>query len=818
MDNYKVKTTALGDYNIIPMVGGMVTIRNRAVLPFGQKSLVQNLRPWHPGFETRKGYSKLNTSAYESGTYSPLNIYQFVKGKVSEKHLFAQFEDGKLVEVTNQPPTTQATLGSVVHTGTTGQLPGAFACVNDFMIYSNGADQHQVYAGKTQPIDAFIVVFDTGAHAYYPNLGIDYTTEVTDASSSAVAVLDSMGDYATDYDAFYVMTKTPIDKFNFTISKPNGTAADLLFAYWNNTSGWANLAITDNTASGGATLAQSGTVVASLTATGRSAEVPRYMFGQVGYWYRFTLDTGDSLDAEVEISSVTYDCETFFPLVNIWNGIETDIIEAFHYVNADTIYYNYPGSAVTIEAMTSSDYLYFSSPYPLEGVYIDFGSTTNTTSANPTITYWNGSAWSALTEDVDGTSNMLQSGWIHWRRPADEQKRQFEETKYFTYWYRLAVGDTIDADVVVSLLGMPYFDINELGSIGRVSATWKNRALYTFNKFPRDIYVSESGEHMKLNGTDYAILQPGDGRDNATVGIVNFHNEIMVFQEEKGARGGCVTIFEGYSPATFGKLVLSTRIGSFSPKTIAVVDGAEASQTRRDTTSQTQCYFLSHYGVFMSDGRVVTCISDDIQNYFDPRFSECIRKGYEDVMWLEYDSTENLVKIGIVSGSSATACNKYFCYDIADGVWYEDTYAASLSVFREVEAGSGQFHTLQISGGDSTGYLYQMNSGTTDDSTAITWKLVWEFGHGPYFIDIMEVLTRLKVSAGQTYTWTMEENDVQVDTGTGSMAAEVTNYTLRRNRHLQETGDIPWITFTMTGTAAIYLYDMGVLSKVTGFK
>ncbi len=391
---------------------------------------------------------------------------------------------------------------------------------------------------------------------------------------------------------------------------------------------------------------------------------------------------------------------------------------------------------------------------------------------------------------------------------------QFRSTRYYAYWYKLTVNATLSADVVCGILGMPYFDISDLGPVGRVSAAWKNRGLYTFSRYPRDIYVSQAGDHMMLNGTDYAILQPGDGRDNATVAIVNFHNEIMVFQEERGKIGGCVTLFEGYSPATFGKLVLSTKVGSFSPKSVAVVDGSKTSLTKQDMNAQTMVYFLSHYGVFMSDGRIVTGVSDDIQNYFDPRFSECIRRGYEDEMWLSYDSTENMIKIGLVSGSTATTCNKFFCYDLTDGVWYEDVYASSLSCFSEVEADSGQFHVIQVGAGSTTGYVYQMNNGTTDDSTAITWKLIWEFSRGPWFVGIAEVLTKFKTIASSTYTIQLEEADVQVYNETGSLTAYATNETVKRNRHLTDLEQRCWHSLTLTGTNAAYLYDIGLIAKI----
>jgi hypothetical protein len=212
----------------------------------------------------------------------------------------------------------------------------------------------------------------------------------------------------------------------------------------------------------------------------------------------------------------------------------------------------------------------------------------------------------------------------------------------------------------------------------------------------------------------------------------------------------------------------------------------------------------------------VTGVSDDIQNYFDARFTECIRKGYESEMWLEYDSTENVIKIGIVSGSSATTCNKFFVYDLSDGVWYEDVYATSLSVAREIEAGSGQFFTRLISAGSITGFVYLMSDGITDDGTGITSKLTWEFNNGSYFIQVYEFLTRMKVSGSNTYAIAGEENDVQTYSENGTLAAYATSETMVRNRHLMDLDQRSWCSISITATVSIYIYDCGIdASSVT---
>jgi hypothetical protein len=186
---------------------------------------------------------------------------------------------------------------------------------------------------------------------------------------------------------------------------------------------------------------------------------------------------------------------------------------------------------------------------------------------------------------------------------------------------------------------------------------------------------------------------------------------------------------------------------------------------------------------------------------------------------LEYDSTEGLIKIGIVSGSSATTCNKYFCYDLTDGVWYEDTYSDNISVFRDIESASGQFHTLQIAGSSTLGFIYHMNNGTNDAGSAIDAKITFEFSNGPFLIDITEILTRVKVQGdGTQYTTSVEENDVETDTiPAGYMSADVSGDTLRRNRHLLKASNIPWITFSIRNNTLdekLYIYDMATLTNV----
>jgi hypothetical protein len=118
--------------------------------------------------------------------------------------------------------------------------------------------------------------------------------------------------------------------------------------------------------------------------------------------------------------------------------------------------------------------------------------------------------------------------------------------------------------------------------------------MYVFDKIPNWIVVSAKNQPMVLNGDDSTILEAGDGRSNKIVCMKKFHNEFMCWQEEKGVEGGCLTLFEGYSPLTFGKLVLSSSVGTFNAHSAVVVDGVLTS-TRTDEIIKPWPFLVSRW-------------------------------------------------------------------------------------------------------------------------------------------------------------------------------------------------------------------------------
>jgi hypothetical protein len=775
---------AITDLRTKHFKGGAKPFLDVVHLKSGEYSSVQNMRPTHPGLEARKGQRALHSTA--DGTNAVMSLFQFVKGRRTERHFLAQMSDGDLLDATANPPTvTVGAFGSEVFDGASGQVPASYATLNDMLVYANGADYHQIYSGQQYPIGGFHFVQMAGAIPLVVEVGKDFTAQVTDGLTTTFAEIDSMGDLATDYDAIFIMTDTPADTFNITIGNANGTESALQVHFYDGAAWTAASSVSDGTSASSKAFAQSGAITFTMPTT----IVDHYMFGKTGYWYRISLSSGD-LDSDTTITEVTYETD-FRPIRNVWDGITPYIIEAQLYDTSASTYSTFGGSSVDISSAALDDILYVSSADPLWGLYIDVGDTPNST-ASTTIShvyYWSGTAWVEVTDRADGTSGFHQSGFLTWDRlgAGVEQPLMFEGTHYFAYWYKITWDTAISDTPNIGIQGLPWFDVTELGK-SMTCCSWKDRMVYSFTLYPQYLYVSAQHQPQVLNGDDFGILVAGDGRAHKIVAMRKFHNELMVWQEELGSIGGTLTLFEGYSPSTFGKLVLSSTLGLLNNNAVAIVDGVFTS-TKTDETIKTLAFCLSRLGVYISDGRTCSMISDDIQDYFDPTKSVCIRRGYESKCWLSYDSTYNGIRVGLVSGSSATVCNVFLFYDLVDKEWSVDSLAQALGCATEVEAASGDVQVLQVGGGTGDGTVYQLNYGNDDISTAVDAHVQVELDAKGYQFNLDEMIVRCTSQTAGSFTLTPYKNGVAGTAKTLEQTAALTSEVYRRHRfRLNVTG------------------------------
>jgi len=829
----------LGDpYFSVPFRGGATTRRDRAQLQSGEYSMVQNMRGRHPGFVKRKGCAKFHST--HDSNYQVVTLYQFKKNRVSDTHFYAQMSDGDVLESTNAPPSIiTGAFGSVtLHAGTSsGMIPASWGSLRDMMIYSNGSDQHQIVGGTGSYISRFIVHDDpSAAPGDFPSLGYDYTNEVTDGSTSTHAPLDALEDLANDFECVFIMTPIPIESLYVTMGSNVNAVVDadddLEVHYWDGTA-WAAVSnLSDGTETGDKKFAQSGEISWDTP----SDEYERFLYGQNGFWYRLSLSDGsDNLSASVDITKVTYgssnDTNKAQDLQNVWDGVRTPAVEVQLYENTDGVYYTFSSSAAEIDDMeATNDILYFSSADPICGFYVDVGNTPNTgTTATLTVSYWNGKAWAAATVINDGSGGFAQSGWVLLNRHTQEPT-QFNNLQYKAYWYKITTNQTLSSDVIIGISCMPFFEISDLGSIGYCNAVWRERACYTFGWFGEYLYVSSSGNALALNGSDYGILKAGDGRSNRVVAAEKFQNELMVWQEETGVEGGCTTLFEGYSPLTFGKLVLSSRIGAMNAKSVTVVDGVITSVGSDEGSSEkTLAFWISRYGVCVSDGNNVTIISDPINNYFDLNETECITRGKEDEHWLAYDSSENVIRIGLAT-AGALVPNIFPVFDLIDNVWYFDSLAQPLSCMCECSAGSAKAAgggsvdapIIQLGGatggGTDDGFVYLLNYGTNDVSTAIDSYVQMELNAFGEYMLLREMLVRAKAQTGNLDI-TITKNALSGVAKTAySTAAETTSHIVRRHRiNTNITDQLISLKFQGDGASeSLSLYDLALRLYLVG--
>lgn len=807
MDQFKQRPFKLGEGRGGAFDGGVITTRDAALIPFGGYSVMNNVKKWHPGMQKRQGMLKLHSVANDK----MLSLYQFSKGERHEIHTYAQNDDGDVIEFTNNPPTvTVGALGSAVFStaGTASdQVPASWGDIRDHLIFANGIDQHQIFPGDDHKISSLNVVYNNPDVHNLPEESQDWTDAVLEEDGEFTDISFSIA----GINGLYIRTEVPANVLSWIIEDSDNSDISAVY-YVNNLGAWTAVSgLTDGTISGGDSLTISG----DMSWTHPTDEAPHYLFGQSGYWYKVV--TADEYDG-LEIEQILYSGD-WRPMQNVWDGILIDIVEAQFYDDSEAVYETFPASVITINEMTISDKLYLSCADPAYGFYLDVADTPNTTAAlTMVVKRWNGSFFTTISSVDDQTFGLTKSGFVTWPKNSVSTKSQFNGQQFHMNWYEITfTGGTLSDNVTVSALYLPVLSLKEFGMAGISNCVWKERGCYVSSLFDRDIYVSAKGRLNVLNGTDFAILEPGDGRRNRTCCIKRFHNEIIAWQEEKGRDGGCTTLFEGYSPSTFGKLVLSSQVGTFSEKTAVVIDGA-TTVTKNDDKYQTMAYWISHYGIFMTDGRIVTMVSQDIQNYFDTDFpDDCIRLGYEDEMWVEHDIDRGVLRFGLVSGASATTPNVFPVFDLEDGSWSFDTHAvATLNMTHalQLEADSGQFPIIHI-GAAVDEFVYLLNEGLNDNGSAIDFHLTMELSHVGFCLDLREANLRMRVEDAGGLVKNIYENSrlITNEAETLSFEEEQTGDFLRRHRVFERIYEETHISLDLrenTVDQDVYLYDLNL--------
>lgn len=505
----------------------------------------------------------------------------------------------------------------------------------------------------------------------------------------------------------------PIQGVKFYVSDPNVTTSTMTAEEWNGVS-WANLSITDNTAAGGITLAQTGTVTFS-SSVNRAKQ--RYIHGYSLYWYQFHISDG--------MASIYY-CTGDAPIQairNVWSGREAYASKVLKYAtdykeSTDALNDDVEATTMDLSSLPNTGYVLagFTSPQQALHVYMEPDNGNSTTSNALTLYYWNGQAWYSVSGLSDGTATsdkgLNKSGVISWNplgAGVEFPVAVGDETPL--YYYKLVWAGTLDSSTKMSELS----GIESPATLGtyRLATHYQNRVLLMneYNGHRNKIIYSMSNAPDIFNGTDTGTIYVGDETDiTAAVSVYNIfantaYDQLIIGKESEIYR------LAGDDALTWTLKRISENVGCVAPLSMVSVE-----VTGEDKSARRQvAIFQGDTGFYMTDGATVMPISQDIKCYFDPNDSRYIpaSRRTKTVAW--YDPSIRSYKALISSGSTATYHNIELEYNLDTREWFK-IHRETASGADPLQSGWRVWDTNGLGytyGGNLTGQVYRLENGTT---------------------------------------------------------------------------------------------------------
>ena len=525
---------------------------------------------------------------------------------------------------------------------------------------------------------------------------------------------------------FYIGAIQPLKGFKLTVSTVNTATSTMSVDYWNGSTWTGVSSLSDGTSSGGKSLAQTGSV--TFTSTASTAKI-KVIDGLQLYFYRVIV--GDAI-ATSAISHVTV-AENFQNLNDIWDGFKRN--ELSFQVYEDSVYKDYtlnvfenvydadePYTHATLDALTTStEYVVVGFGEQMMGINVGIGSGKANTEANAfiTVSYWNGTAWISVGTVLDGTaitgSSMAQSGTITWNAVASQNEFTREIDRALPlYYYKLAFAATLSANVDVFFAsGIPA------------------QADIPPHKFPffgqdRLWLCSQTGNHKNaatcssvnttnvFNGFDSLTLYFGDNTELTAAASIftqigsTFYNP-MVF-----TKANQTWVVIGSGPGDWVRYPISLTEGCTAPLTMTVIN-VPAGMT--EGLTGTFAVWQGADGIKICDARNVLTISGEIANRFDPNDSGSINTdkigdsiAFFDEKRLEYH--------WLFAAGSATTLDTEMVYSFLKPGWFEVNRGAN----RDIQCGVGVTDTYGNKfnyGTLDTGYMERLEYGTDFDSVDI---------------------------------------------------------------------------------------------------
>ena len=539
----------------------------------------------------------------------------------------------------------------------------------------------------------------------------------------------------------------PLSGISFTVSNANTSTGSLSIYYWSSTNEWTTVTnLTDNTASGGIPLAQSGTITFDST---EDIARQKIIDGVLGYWYKVEITDADAATA---ISTVKV-IEPFQKLRDFWNGQFRSAGSFQLYENGiykdnttnifmdDYVYDDISGgdesSYAIMNGLTSTEYVLCGFVERQQGLHCKLipNHTNTTASTIITISYWDGSDWISVGTVNDGTStesvSFTKSGYITWNPVAENTEFRKEINKEDPlYYYKLSWSQAFTGDVLLHhFSGIPVQKplgnyIFPLYAQGRTflfgdNADRKNRciasSLGTLNSF----VGTGSGDGL-IFGDNTAVVAAAEIYVNsASVGSTTY---ILV------AKAGAMFVIKGGGPEDWVITQVDSTVGCSAPYTFkASPVGLEFSPLQ----SQQVIVWQSSNSIMMYDSNSIYPISASISNYFDQTKSESINLSKVADSYGFWDNTSgNYEYHWLFASGSSTTLDKELVFDLRRQKWYEIDRGSGnrLQCGADVSDANGAHYSYAAT---DSGYLQRLENGTafTGDGGAITYE--FELGDLP---------------------------------------------------------------------------------------
>lgn len=530
---------------------------------------------------------------------------------------------------------------------------------------------------------------------------------------------------------FFVASPLMLDSIKMYVSQPNTSSVTLAGAHWTGAS-YAALDLTDGTAVGAVSLAQTGEISWEFNEDAK----PLYFNGAVLYVYRFDFNGGNAGAYKVTASAPLQ------PIKDLWNA-SGRTLTAFQAARGSTVAYedytfrvseesdDTAEYAATIGGLTgtgSSDYIMIMSDDRLMGIEITMlaKKTNGDVGQVSDVQYFDGSGFVSVGTFTDttvgtGGKGFNKSGSITWNHPGYDAEHQAELYGKNGYAYKLTISGTLQdgtdhdgtsVDLVKGIAApLRMTGYSMVGNYnGRVMLVDKNRVDYSQTDTPwvfNGVDSSWDGRLSLYFGDQNSITAVGTLYNRYGSNIIDTF--VICKKNETYALGGSQAYLQ-YNDA-FVRKTVSTNIGCPAPLTmrqvnISVGDG--------DGLSRNALMWLDAAGPVLFEG-TVPIILPGVENYFDPSSDECINYEYISAATAYVDTINGEYNLLFPTGDSTTN-NKWIVFSFSQKKWYEKVPSAYPVVTFPVKDSSGGVYNY---GHLPSGITVRLDSGSTWSGTAI---------------------------------------------------------------------------------------------------